>query len=226
MIGIYVLARIRNLPAQPWPGFAEVGAACLSALGGLMLIVIVLGSIYGGIASPTEAAAVSAVYAFLIAVFGWVAISAASTMPFLIHGSISSFTDAFFEMMSGYTTTGATILTDIEALPRGLLLWRSETHLLGGMGFLTLAILFLPHGVGGMRMFRAESSPGQVITKERFTARNRDAIWYLWIIYLVLNLAQIVLLMLGGMSLETRLEHCGGDTWRIAEDETLMRSRG
>ena len=85
--------------------------------------------------------------AFLIAVFGWVAISAVSTLPFLVHGSIGSFTDAFFEMMSGYTTTGATILTDIEALPRGLLLWRSETHLLGGMGFLTLAILFLPHGL-------------------------------------------------------------------------------
>ena len=94
-------------------------------------------------------------------------------------------------MMSGYTTTGATILTDIEALPHGLLLWRSETHLLGGMGFLTLAILFLPHGMGGLRIFRAESSPGQVITKERFTARNRDAIRYLWAIYLVLNLAQI-----------------------------------
>ncbi len=71
MIGIYILARVRNLPAQPWPGFAEVGGAFLSALGGLMLIIIVLGSIYGGVASPTEAAAVSAVYAFLIAVFGY-----------------------------------------------------------------------------------------------------------------------------------------------------------
>ena len=147
---------------------------------------------------------------FLIAVFGWAAISAVSTMPFLIHGSIDSFTDAFFEMMSGYTTTGATILTDIETLPHGLLLWRSETHLLGGMGFLTLAILFLPHGVGGMRMFRAESSPGQVITKERFTARNRDAIWYLWTLYLALNLAQIVLLMLGGMSLFDAACHAFG----------------
>ena len=147
---------------------------------------------------------------FLIAVFGWVAISAISTLPFLIHGSIGSFTDAFFEMMSGYTTTGATILTDIEALPHGLLLWRSETHLLGGMGFLTLAILFLPHGVGGLRMFRAESSPGQVITKERFTARNRDAIGYLWIIYLVLNLAEILLLMVGGMSLFDAACHAFG----------------
>jgi trk system potassium uptake protein TrkH len=78
------------------------------------------------------------------------------------------------------------------------------------MGFLTLAILFLPHGVGGLRIFRAESSPGQTITRERFTARNRDAIWYLWIIYLVLNLAEVLLLMLGGMSLFDGLCHAFG----------------
>ncbi|MDX1382436.1 MAG: TrkH family potassium uptake protein, partial [Thermoanaerobaculia bacterium] len=101
-------------------------------------------------------------------------------------------------------------LTDVEALPHGLLLWRSETHLLGGMGFLTLAILFLPHGVGGLRLFRAESSPGQLITGERFTARNRDAIWYLWAVYLTLNLAEVLLLALGGMSLFDALCHAFG----------------
>ena len=71
--------------------------------------------------------------AFFVATFGWVLISAVSTLPFVLHGSIPSFTDAFFEMTSGYTTTGATILTDIEALPHGLLMWRSETHLIGGI---------------------------------------------------------------------------------------------
>ena len=79
-----------------------------------------------------------------IATFGWIVISAFSTLPFIIYGTIPSFTDAFFEMMSGYTTTGATILTDIEAVPHGLLFWRSQTHLLGGMGFLTLTLIFLP----------------------------------------------------------------------------------
>lgn len=148
--------------------------------------------------------------AFLIAVFGWAGISAVSTLPFLIQGAIPSFTDAFFEMMSGYTTTGATILPDIEALPHGLLLWRSQTHLLGGMGFLTLALLFLPHGVGGLRIFRAESSPGQVITRERFTARNRDAIQVLWLLYLGLNVAQILLLLVGGMSLFDATCHAFG----------------
>jgi len=148
--------------------------------------------------------------AVLIAVFGWVIISAVSALPFMIHGSIPSFTDAFFEMMSGYTTTGATILNDIESLPHGLLFWRSETHLLGGMGFLTLTLIFLPHGMAGVRIFRAESSPGQVITKEKFLPRNRDAMIWLWSIYLGLNLLQTLLLWGGGMSLFDALCHAFG----------------
>ena len=136
-----------------------------------------------------------------IACFGWAIISAFSALPFMIHGTIPSFTNAFFEMMSGYTTTGATILTDIESVPHGLLFWRSQTHLLGGMGFLTLTLIFLPHGVGGMRIFRAESSPGQVVTGDRFMARNRDTMVYLWGIYLALNIIQTGLLCFGGMSL-------------------------
>ncbi|HIP39609.1 MAG TPA: TrkH family potassium uptake protein [Desulfocapsa sulfexigens] len=138
---------------------------------------------------------------FFIAVTGWIVVSAFSAIPFMIHGSIPSFTDAFFEMISGYTTTGATILNDIEAVPHGLLFWRSQTHLLGGMGFLTLAIIFLPHGMGGLRLFRAESSPGQVITKEKFKPRNRDTMVRLWWIYIALNLIQVVLLIFGGMPL-------------------------
>ncbi len=145
-----------------------------------------------------------------IAAFGWVLVSALSALPFMIHGAIPAFTDAFFEMMSGYTTSGATILTDIEVVPHGLLFLRSQTHLIGGMGFLTLTVIFLPHGMGGLRIFRAESSPGQVITKEKFHARNRDTMIRLWIIYMVLNLAQIVLLCLGGMSLFDSLCHAFG----------------
>ena len=148
--------------------------------------------------------------AIIIAVFGWVVISAVSALPFMIHGSIPAFTDAFFEMMSGYTTTGATILNDIESIPHGLLFWRSETHLLGGMGFLTLTLIFLPHGMAGVRIFRAESSPGQVITKEKFLPRNRDAMIWLWSIYLGLNLVQTLMLWIGGMSLFDSLCHAFG----------------
>jgi len=147
---------------------------------------------------------------FFIAVSGWTMISAVSALPFMIHGAIPSFTDAFFEMMSGYTTSGATILTDIEVVPHGLLFWRSQTHLLGGMGFLTLVVIFLPHGMGGLRIFRAESSPGQVITKERFLPRNRDTMVWLWGIYLGLNLLQVLLMCLGGMSLFDSLCHAFG----------------
>ena len=148
--------------------------------------------------------------AVIIAVFGWVVISAVSALPFMIHGSIPAFTDAFFEMMSGYTTTGATILNDIESIPHGLLFWRSETHLLGGMGFLTLTLIFLPHGMAGVRIFRAESSPGQVITKEKFLPRNRDAMIWLWSIYLGLNLLQTLMLWVGGMPLFDSLCHAFG----------------
>lgn len=145
-----------------------------------------------------------------IAAFGWVVVSALSAIPFMIHGSIPSFTNAFFEMMSGYTTSGATILTDIEVVPHGLLFWRSQTHLLGGMGFLTLTVIFLPHGMGGLRIFRAESSPGQVITKEKFHARNRDTMVRLWMIYMGLNLAETLLLCFGGMSVFDSLCHAFG----------------
>ena len=148
--------------------------------------------------------------AVLIAVFGWVIISMVSTLPFILHGSIPKFTDAFFEMMSGYTTTGATILNDIESLPHGLLFWRSETHLLGGMGFLTLTLIFLPHGMSGARIFRAESSPGQVITQEKFLPRNRDAMIWLWSLYLGLNLVQTLLLWAGGMPFFDSLCHAFG----------------
>ncbi len=147
---------------------------------------------------------------FFIAVFGWVLISAVSAVPFIIHGAIPTFTDAFFEMMSGYTTSGATILTDIEVVPHGLIFWRSQTHLLGGMGFLTLTIIFLPHGMGGVRIFRAESSPGQVITREKFIPRNRDTMIWLWGIYLTLNILQTLLMCLGGMSLFDSLCHAFG----------------
>ena len=147
---------------------------------------------------------------FFVAFFGWILVSAFSALPFVIHGSIPSFTDAFFEMMSGYTTTGATILTDVERVPHGLLFWRSETHLLGGMGFLTLTVLFMPQGMGGLRIFRAEASPGQAITGEKLTARNKDAVIWLWAIYLGLNAAEILLLWIGGMPLFDSMCHAFG----------------
>ena len=81
---------------------------------------------------------------YVIVTFGWIFMSLAGTLPYLFTDSIPSFTDAFFETMSGYTTTGASILNDIEIIPKGVLFWRSITHWIGGMGIIVLAIAILP----------------------------------------------------------------------------------
>ncbi len=148
---------------------------------------------------------------FVIVSFGWVLVSTVSALPFILYGAIPSFTDAFFEMMSGFTTTGATILTDIEAMPHGLLFWRSFTHLLGGMGFIMITIIILPFmSVGGLYLFRAEADPGQVITEEKFNPRIRGTAIRLWIIYLAFVSLNTILLWGGGMSLFDSLCHAFG----------------
>ncbi len=143
--------------------------------------------------------------------FGWILVSSVSALPFIIHGSIPSFTDAFFEMMSGYTTTGASILDDIEALPHGLLFWRSMTHLIGGMGFIMVTIILLPLlGIGGMQLYKAEADPGQVITGEKFLPRVKEAAMWLWGIYLGMIMLQSLLLWGFGMPLFDSLCHAFG----------------
>ena len=94
---------------------------------------------------------------FALVTSGWLLFAIIGAIPFLISGYIPSYTDAFFETMSGFTTTGATILTDIEKLPHGLLFWRSFTHWLGGMGIILLSLAILPLlGIGGMQLYKAE----------------------------------------------------------------------
>lgn len=102
---------------------------------------------------------------FIIVTLGWITAAAVGALPFLLSGTCPTYTDAFFEAMSGFTTTGATVLGDIEALSKGLLFWRSLLHWLGGMGIIVLFIAVLPGvGVGGGRLFRAEV-PGPVPEK-------------------------------------------------------------
>jgi trk system potassium uptake protein TrkH len=94
---------------------------------------------------------------FAVVTFSWLLASLCGSLPFLLSGAIPSFTDAFFETVSGLTTTGASILTDVEALPHGVLFWRSLTHWIGGMGIIVLSVAILPFlGVGGMELYRAE----------------------------------------------------------------------
>ena len=142
---------------------------------------------------------------YIIVTFGWIFMSLFGALPFIIHGAIPSFTDAFFETMSGFTTTGATILTDIEAMPYGLLFWRSLTQWLGGMGIIVLSLALLPLlGIGGMQLFIAEV-PGP--TKDKIHPRVRETAKRLWGIYFLLTLAESLLLFLGGMNLFDAITH-------------------
>jgi len=145
---------------------------------------------------------------FAIVTFGWLIFAIFGSLPFVLSGSISSYTDAFFETMSGFTTTGATILTDIEVLPHGVMFWRSLTHWIGGMGIIVLSLAILPFlGVGGMQMYRAEV-PGP--TADKLTPRIAQTAKILWGVYVTFTAVEAVLLMFGGMDLFDALCHAFG----------------
>ncbi|HLT50085.1 MAG TPA: potassium transporter TrkG [Aequorivita sp.] len=142
---------------------------------------------------------------YIIVTFGWIFMALIGTLPYIFTGAIPSFTNAFFETMSGYTTTGASILTDIEAVPRGVLFWRSITHWIGGMGIIVLAIAILPLlGIGGMQLFAAEApGPGG----DKLHPRITDTAKRLWLIYVGYTLAETILLKIAGMSFFDAINH-------------------
>lgn len=195
--------------------------------GGFMLLCLPVSLIYreGGVVPLIISAVVSAVIGaslwwgtrsrtdnnlskrdgYLIVTFGWLGMSLVGTLPYLISGAIPSFTNAFFETLSGFTTTGASILNDIESVPKGILFWRSLTQWMGGMGIIVLAVAILPLlGIGGMQLFVAEA-PGLKPDKlqPRITATARR----LWIIYFGLTCAEFVMLLIGGMTVFDALNH-------------------
>ncbi len=143
---------------------------------------------------------------YLIVTLGWVVMSAVGALPYVVSGAIPSYTDAFFETISGFTTTGASILgQEIEALPKGLHFWRAMTHWIGGMGIIVLTIAILPLlGIGGMQLYAAEV-PGP--SPDKLTPRIAETARRLWVIYVSLTLIETVLLMLGGMNLFESLCH-------------------
>lgn len=140
---------------------------------------------------------------FAIVVLGWALVSALGALPFCFSGYIPSFADAFFETMSGFTTTGATILPIVEKLPPGLLFWRSLTHWLGGMGIIVLSLAILPlTGVGGNQLYKAEI-PGP--TPDKITPRVRQTASTLWKVYVLLSALETLLLLFDGMNLHEAL---------------------
>ncbi len=134
---------------------------------------------------------------FMIVGMGWLLASAVGMLPFLLGGTCDSAVDAFFEAVSGFTTTGATILRDIESQPHGILLWRAMTHWLGGMGILVLALAILPAvGLGTFQIFKSES-PGP--TPEKLVPRMGRTAQILYTIYVAFTLVQIIALKAAGM---------------------------
>jgi trk system potassium uptake protein TrkH len=142
---------------------------------------------------------------FMSVALTWVTASAISACAYRFYGAAPTYTDAFFESMSGFTTTGATIFENPGALPRCLLTWRAMTHWLGGMGIIALTLVMMPFaGASGLKMYSAEA-PG--ITHGKITPRIRQTALYLWGIYFAFTAALTLLLTLGGMNFFEALNH-------------------
>ena len=142
---------------------------------------------------------------YLVVTGGWVLMTLTGMLPYLISGVFHDIASAFFETMSGYTTTGSSVLKDIESVPKGLLFWRSTTHWIGGMGIIVLAIAILPLlGIGGMQLFAAEA-PGP--SSDKLHPRITDTAKRLWFIYVGFTLAETLLLWAAGMSLFDAINH-------------------
>lgn len=193
----------------------------------LMLIPMIVGGIYGenvmpfvytilillavGFGISLKKPQNSMIFArdgYMIVAFSWVFMSIFGALPFVFDGAIPHFVDAFFEVVSGFTTTGSTILTDVEAVPKGLLFWRSFTHWVGGMGVLVFVMAIIPLGdERGMHIMRAEvpgPTVGKLVPKLSSTSR------ILYGIYLGLTAAMVILLICGGMPVYDSFIHAFG----------------
>ena len=142
---------------------------------------------------------------YLIVALGWLAMTTFGTLPYLLSGQIPSVVDALFESISGMTTTGATVLTDIESVPKGILFWRSMTQWIGGMGIIVLTVAIFPLlGIGGIELFVAEA-PGP--TSDKLHPRIQETAKRLWLIYVMLTAILIAILFALGMTFYDAANH-------------------
>jgi len=140
-----------------------------------------------------------------IVAIGWTVVGLFGALPFYMNGTFHHFVDAFFESVSGFTTTGSSVMTDIESAAEGILFWRAFIQWLGGMGIIVLSVAILPFlGIGGMQLYKAEV-PSPV--PDKLKPRIRDTAMVLWKVYALISLAQVILLLAGGMSLFDALCH-------------------
>ncbi len=175
------------------------------------LATLVVALVLGGTLSLFSRPKTKVIYAregFAITSLAWLALSLIGALPFYLSRQIPSFVDAFFETVSGFTTTGASILTQVEALDQSLLFWRSFTHWVGGMGVLVFLMAFLPNvSDRSIHIIRAEM-PGPIVGK--LLPKVRDTAKILYLIYIGMTVLEVVLLMLGNMSLFDSLVHAFG----------------
>ncbi len=142
---------------------------------------------------------------YLIVGIGWISMVIFGMLPFILSGSIPDVTGAFFETMSGMTTTGASVLEDIESVPEGILFWRSMTQWIGGMGIIVLTVALFPLlGIGGIELFVAEA-PGP--TSDKIHPRIRETAKRLWLIYVSLTILLAFVLFFGGMTAFDAINH-------------------
>ena len=181
--------------------------SCFTALLITALIALAAGTLLKAV-THQKSDVIYAREGFVTVALAWVCLSALGALPFVLAGEIPSYVDAFFETVSGFTTTGASILTDVESMSHGLLFWRSFTHWVGGMGILVFMMAIVP-GTNdrSIHIMRAEM-PGPIVGK--LVPRARDTAKILYIIYIVMTFVQVILLLLGGMNLFESLVHAFG----------------
>ena len=168
LIGICGLAMLLALPFSFYYHSGDHQAILISGFGSMLL-----GALVWLLTRDSSRTELRKRDGYLIVTLGWLVMSAIGALPYVVSGAIPSYTDAFFETISGFTTTGATILgQEIEALPKGLHFWRAMTHWIGGMGIIVLTIAILPLlGIGGMQLYAAEV-PGP--TPDKLTPRIKE----------------------------------------------------
>ena len=200
-IVFYIIGWILNLEAA----FMSLG--CITALiygekAGWSFVVSILLCLVIGLPLTVRKPSSHIFYlreSFVSTALGWIALSCMGALPFLFSGVLHNPVDALFETVSGFTTTGSSIFTDVEVLPRCILFWRSFTHWIGGMGVLVFLLILPPLAVGGrMNLMKAESpgpSVSRLVPKVQATAK------ILYILYVIMTLVEIVLLLAGGMPL-------------------------
>jgi trk system potassium uptake protein TrkH len=154
----------------------------------------------------TENVIISKKDAYVVVTLSWAIIGLIESLPYLFSHSIPAFNNALFESVSGFTTTGSSILTDIESLPKSILFWRSLTHWIGGIGIIVLFIVIMPAlQVGGYNLFTLESS-----IQEKIKPKIKSVGYRLLFIYLLLTVAEVILLILGNMNLYESICHAFG----------------